>query len=119
VYGTQQQVNGRVETAMVAYRHEERARLAHEMPSKDITLTQDATCTGGLSLVGREPASNSMLLEQATRARDHDTWHELMEQALAGLNGRVMQSTSDEAPGLLASVAHHLGAHGRVPEPCG
>src|SRR6266851_3482257 len=34
-----------------------------------------------------------------------------MEQALAGLNCRVMQSTSDEAPGLLAYVAHHLGAH--------
>src|SRR5713101_186272 len=44
-YGTQQQVNGRVETAMVAYRHEESARLAHEMPSKDITLTQDETFT--------------------------------------------------------------------------
>ncbi len=34
-----------------------------------------------------------------------------MEQALAGLNCRVMQSTSDEALGLLASVEHHLGAH--------
>jgi hypothetical protein len=44
-------------------------------------------------------------------ARDHDTWHELMEQALAGLNCHVIQSTSDEAPGLLAYVEHHLGAH--------
>jgi hypothetical protein len=34
-----------------------------------------------------------------------------MEQALAGLNCRVMQSTSDETPGLLAYVEHHLGAH--------
>src|SRR5438132_1187149 len=34
-----------------------------------------------------------------------------MEQALAGLNCQVMQSTSDEAPGLLAYVAHPLGAH--------
>jgi hypothetical protein len=34
-----------------------------------------------------------------------------MEQALLGLNCRVMQSTSDEAPGLLAYVAHHLGAY--------
>jgi hypothetical protein len=49
-------------------------------------------------------------LEQAAQARDHDTWHTLMEQALAGLDGRVMQSTNDEAPGLLASVEQHLGA---------
>src|SRR5438093_13371206 len=44
-YGTQQQVNRRVEAAIVAYRHEESARLAQEMPRKDITLTQDETYT--------------------------------------------------------------------------
>src|SRR5262249_24109653 len=34
-----------------------------------------------------------------------------MEPALAGLPCPVLQSTSDEAPGLLAYVAQHLGAH--------
>jgi hypothetical protein len=110
-YGTQQQVNRLVEEAIVAYRHEERARLAHAMPPKDITMTQDATFTGGLCLVGIEPVSNYIVLEQTVSARDQDTWHAHMEQALAGLNCRVMQSTSDEAPGLLAYVEHHLGAH--------
>ena len=110
-YGTQQQVNRRVEEAIVAYRRDESVRLAHEMPPKDITMTQDETFTGGLCLVGIEPVSNYILVEQAAAARDHDTWHALMEQALAGLNCRVIQSTSDEAPGLLAYVEHHLGAH--------
>ena len=110
-YGTQQQVNRRVEEAIVAYRHDEHARLAHAMPPKDITLTQDETFTGGLCLVGIEPVSNSILLEQAAQARDRDTWHTLMEQALAGLDCRVIQSTSDEAPGLLAYVEQPLGAH--------
>src|SRR2546426_1014456 len=54
---------------------------------------------------------NSIVLEQAAQARDHDTWQAHMEQALAGLNCRVIQSTSDEAPGLLAYVEQHLGAH--------
>jgi hypothetical protein len=45
------------------------------------------------------------------QARDQDTWGELMTQALAGLNCQVIQSTSDEAPGLLAYVEHHRGAH--------
>ena len=44
-------------------------------------------------------------------ARDQDPWHAHMEQALADRNGRVIQSASDEAPGLLAYVEHHLGAH--------
>jgi len=47
-YGTQQQVNRYVEEAIVAYREQEGARLAPEMPRKDITLTQDETFTGGL-----------------------------------------------------------------------
>ena len=110
-YGTQHQINRRVEEAIVVSRQEESARLAHEMPAKDITVAQDETFTGGLCLVGIAAGSNYILLEQAAQARDQDTWNELMEQALTGLNCRVIQSTSDEAPGLLAYVAHHLGAH--------
>ena len=63
------------------------------------------------ALVGVAPESNSMVLEHTAPARDQDTWQALLEPALAGLNCKVMQATSDEAPGLLASVAHHLGAH--------
>jgi hypothetical protein len=81
------------------------------MPAKDITVAQDETFTGGLCLVGIEAGSNYILLEQVAQARDQDTWQRLMEQALTGLNCQVIQSTSDEAPGLLASVEHHLGAH--------
>jgi uncharacterized protein DUF6399 len=110
-YGTQQRVNRRVEEAIVAYRREESERLAHEMPAKDITVAQDETFTGGLCLVGIEPVSNYILLEQAAQARDQDTWQRFMEQALTGLHCQVIQSTSDEAPGLLAYVEHHLGAH--------
>src|SRR6266496_4095947 len=110
-YGTQQQVNRQVEEAIVTYRQEESAHVAKDMPAKDIPLAKDATFTGGLGLVAAEPKSHSIVLEQAAQGRDHDTWNTLMEKALAGLNCQVMQSTSDEAPGLLAYVAHHLGAH--------
>jgi hypothetical protein len=110
-YGTQQQVNRGVEEAMVAYRQEESIRLAQEMPAKDITLTQDETFTGGLCLVGIEPVSNSILLEHTAEARDQDTWSDLMAGALAHLKCNVIQSTSDEAPGLLAYVENHLGGH--------
>src|SRR5882724_8963046 len=110
-YGTQHQVNRQVEEAIVAYRREESARLAQDMPAKAITLAKDETFTGGLCLVAIEPKSNYIVLEQEAHARDQDTWHALMEQALSGLNCQVIQSTSDEAPGLLAYVEHHLGAH--------
>jgi hypothetical protein len=73
-YGTQQRVNRRVEEAIEAYRHEESTRLAHAMPRKDITMTQDETFTGGLCLVGIEPVSNYIVLEHPALACDHDTW---------------------------------------------
>ena len=110
-YGAQHQVNRQVEEAIVAYRREESARLAKDMPAQAITLAKEETFTGGLCLVAIEPKSNSIVLEQEAPGRDQDTWHALMEQALSGLNCQVIQSTSDEAPGLLAYVAHYLGAH--------
>src|SRR5215468_8337142 len=110
-YGTQHQVNRCEEEAIVAYRHAEPARLAREMLPKDITLAQDETFTGGLCLVGIEPVSNYIVLEHTAEARDQDTWSALMEQALTGLPCGVIQSTSDEAPGLLEYVEHHLGVH--------
>jgi transposase len=110
-FGTQQQINRAVEEAMVAYRGEETGRLAQTMTPKDITLTQDETFTGGLCLVAIDPVSNYILLEHTAEARAQDTWHACMEAALASLKCNVIQSTSDEAPGLLAYVEQHLGAH--------
>ncbi len=109
--GAQQQVNRRVEEAMVDYRETETARLAQEMPRKDITVTQDETCTGGLCLVTMDPESHCIILEQLAQTRDQHVWHDLMAPALAQLHGRVIQSTSEEAPGLLAYVEHYLEAH--------
>jgi Family of unknown function (DUF6399) len=110
-YGAQQQVNRQVEQAIIAYGQTETPRLAKDMPPKDLTVTQDETFTGGLCLITMDPESNFIILEQLAQARDHTTWNDLMAPALAQLNCRVIQSTSDEAPGLLAYVEHYLEAH--------
>jgi uncharacterized protein DUF6399 len=110
-YGAQQQVNLQVEQAMVTYDQDETARLASGMPQKDLTVTQDETFTGGLCLITMDPESNFIILEQLAQARDQTTWDDLMAPALAPLKCRVIQSTSDEAPGLLAYVEHYLEAH--------
>ena len=110
-YGAQQQVNVQIEQAMVAYDQDETARLANGMPQKDLTVTQDETFTGGLCLITMDPDSNFIILEQPAQGRDQTSWNEYMEPALAQFNCRVIQSTSDEAPGLLAYVEHYLEAH--------
>jgi hypothetical protein len=110
-YGAQQQVNRRIEEAMGAYRQDETARLAQDMPRKAITVTQDETFTGGLCLVTMDPESNFIILEQLAQTRDQASWHACMAPALAQRNCQVIQSTSDEASGLLAYVEHSLEAH--------
>jgi hypothetical protein len=110
-YGAQQQVNFHIEHAMVTYHQDETARLAQDMPHKDLTVTQDETFTGGLCLITMDPESNFIILEQLAQARDQTSWNALMAPALAQFNCRVIQSTSDEAPGLLAYVEHYLEAH--------
>jgi len=110
-YGAHQQINCRMEEAMVGYHQDETARLAKDMPHKDLTVTQDETFTGGLCLITMDPESNFIILEQLAQARDQASWHEHMVPALAQLKCRVIQSTSDEAPGLLAYVEHYLEAH--------
>src|SRR5262245_54926454 len=49
--------------------------------------------------------------EPPAEARDYDTWSQAMAGALAPLKCQIIQFTSDEAPGLLAYVAQHLGVH--------
>jgi hypothetical protein len=110
-YGAQQQVNVQIEQAMVAYDQDETARLAKTMPKKDLSVTQDETFTGGLCLITMDPESNFIILAQQAQARDQVSWNEGMAPALAKFNCRVIQSTSDEAPGLLAYVEHYLEAH--------
>ena len=110
-YGAQQQINVQVEQAIVTYRHDETARLANGMPPKDITVTQDETFTGGLCLITMDPESNFLILEHLAESRDQVSWNAWMAPALAPLNCRVIQSTSDAAPGLLAYVEHYLEVH--------
>jgi hypothetical protein len=110
-YGAQQRVNRQIEAAIVDYSHSETARLAKAMPQKDLSVTQDETFTGGLCLITMDPESNFIILEHLAHSRDQISWNDAMAPALAPLKCRVIQSTSDEATGLLAYVEHDLEAH--------
>lgn len=63
------------------------------------------------SLPHLQLGNNPIILEQLAQSRDQASWNDLMAPALAQLNCQVIQSTSDEAPGLLAYVEHYLEAH--------
>jgi hypothetical protein len=110
-FEAQRRVNVGVQERVIGFAKSERGRLAANMPIKDITIAQDETFSGGMTLVAIEPESGYIILEQPSKARDAESWKAAMDTALAGLKCNVVQSTSDEAKGILAFAENALGAH--------
>ena len=111
-YGAQQKVACAMEAELVRYGEVTGERLAAAMsPRKKITVCQDETFHPEVCLVGIEPVSDFILLEEYAEQRDAKTWNARMAKALVDLPVEVIQSTSDEGKGLLAHVREGLGVH--------
>lgn len=110
-YGTQQQINAALESAVVAFAEEQRRALAEGMPPRQVTVCEDETFHPEVCLVGLEPVSNFILLEQYAKDRTAATWTQALTAALEGLAVEVIQGTSDEGKGLVSHVQSALGAH--------
>lgn len=100
-----------MEEAIVDYGKEERERLSKKMPTKKISITEDETFHHKPCLVAIEPVSNFILLEEYGEKRDAQSWNKALDSATAGLPIQIIQSTSDEARGIINHVEQHLGAH--------
>ena len=110
-YGTQQQINAALESAVVAFAEEQRRALAEGMPPRQVTVCEDETFHPEGCWVGLEPVSNFILLEQYAKDRTAATWTQALTAALEGLAVEVIQGTSDEGKGLVSHVQSALGAH--------
>jgi hypothetical protein len=110
-YGTQQQINAALESAVVALAEEQRRALAEGMPPRQVTVCEDETFHPEVCLVGLEPVSNFILLEQYAKDRTAATWTQALTAAWEGLAVEVIQGTSDEGKGLVSHVQSALGAH--------
>jgi PAS domain-containing protein len=74
-------------------------------------VCEDETFHPEVCLVGLEPVSNFILLEQYAKDRTAATWTQALTAALEGLAVEVIQGTSDEGKGLVSHVQSALGAH--------
>lgn len=100
-----------MEEVIVSFGKEEQLCLSEGMPIKPISIVEDETYHHNPCLVAMEPVSNFILLEQYDEKRDAATWNAALDKALAGLPVKVIQSTSDEARGIVNHVEQHLDAH--------
>ncbi|MCP4885936.1 MAG: hypothetical protein GY904_04905, partial [Planctomycetaceae bacterium] len=110
-YGSQQAAAEEIENQIVQFGQQENQRLAEQMQPRDISVAEDETFHPQCCLVGIEPVSNFILLEQYADRRDADTWDRCMDERLTGLPVTVLQVTSDEAKALIRHAEFCLGAH--------
>ena len=111
-YGSQRAVTVEMEELVVAYGEEEEKRLGESMEQKKISLIEDETFhKGEPCLVGMEPVSNYIVLEEYAPNRKAETWTERLAESLEGLNVEVIQVTSDEAKALCSHIQKDLGVH--------
>ena len=110
-YGAQQAVAAEMEALLVRFGAEEDQRLAATMTPQEITLCEDETFHPQICLVGIEPVSDFILVEEYQPRRDAQTWQQCTAAKLAALPVTVCQVTSDAAKALIAQAETCLGAH--------
>jgi hypothetical protein len=110
-YGSQQAAAEEIENQIVQFGQQEDQRLASQMQPREISVAEDETFHPQCCLVGIEPVSNFILLEQYAERRDADTWDRCLDERLTGLPVTVLQVTSDEAKALIRHAEFCLGAH--------
>jgi peptide deformylase len=109
--GSQHKMARRMEEQIIAYSVQEQTRLANTMAPKIITVCEDETYHPEICLVAIEPVSNFILAEKYVKHRDAETWDQAIKQATEGLPVDIIQSTSDEAKGILFHAQQSLGAN--------
>ena len=110
-YGAQQAVAHQMESLLVQFGTEEDQRLAAGMPTQEISVAVDETFHPDICLVGIEPVSNFIFMEEYQPRRDADTWNQCLGAKLAALPITVCQVVSDQAKALIHYAEVNLGAH--------
>jgi hypothetical protein len=110
-YGAQQQVSAELERLLDEFGRTERRRLGAQMSPKSIAICEDEAFHPQVCVVGIEPVSNFLLVEQYVENRKADTWTRVVEEATADVPVTIMQVTSDQGAGICAHATQQLGVH--------
>jgi uncharacterized membrane-anchored protein YhcB (DUF1043 family) len=100
-----------MESLLIAFGQQEDQRLAADMPPREMSVAVDETFHPDICLVGIEPVSNFILLEDYQPQRDGDTWNRCLGAKLAPLPITVCQVVSDQAKAIIHYAEVDLGAH--------
>lgn len=110
-YSTQRRISQKMDEMIIEYGDIEEHRLIEVMQEKVITVCEDETFHPDICLVGIEPTSGYILLEEYAEKRDAKTWNNALHKAIKDFPVTVVQVTSDEATGLISHAKNGLEAN--------
>ncbi len=110
-YSTQRRISQKMDEMVIEYGDTEERRLIETMQEKVITVCEDETFHPDICLVGIEPTSGYILLEEYAEKRDAKTWNNALHKAIKDFPVTVVQVTSDEATGLISHAKNGLEAN--------
>jgi hypothetical protein len=110
-YGAQQPVAQDLESLVIAFGQQEDQRLAAGMLPREISVAIDETFHPDICLVGMEPVSGFIFLEEYQPQRDAATWNRCLGAKLAPLAITVCQVVGDQAKAVIHYAEVDLGAH--------
>jgi transcriptional regulator with XRE-family HTH domain len=110
-YGHERDRLEKMQNLIGEFGDEERERLVPLMPPKDINVVEDETFHPEICLVGMEPVSNFIFIEEYAESRDGKTWTSTMKPGMKDLKVTVIQAGGDGASGLLKHAKEGLCAH--------
>jgi Family of unknown function (DUF6399) len=109
--GCQWKLGKQVEEAIVDFGNEQLSQVAEEVRGKEITLALDENFHEGICLVGIDPISNFLVLEEVGKSRKTEDWRDALSPVIAFLGVNVVQVTSDCGTSIVALCEEIFKAH--------
>ena len=109
--GCQWKLSKQIDEGIALFGTEEIAIMAPAVQGKSITAALDENFHEGPCLVGIEPASNFILVEEAVCSRDTADWQNAFSPVLALLGVKITQVTSDCGQSIVALCEKVFEAH--------
>ncbi len=108
-HGEQHETAAAMRSEILAFEQAQRAKQAPGMRRREIAVAADETFHPELCLVGIEPDSNFILVQEYAEKRDAETWAAVMREATADLSVDIVVGAADEGAGLARWIEQLLG----------
>ena len=110
-YSTWQEVVSNMEDKILTFEKIEREKLSKKMPEKKISLAIDETFFKEMCLVGIEPVSNFIFVEQYSEKRDAESWYNCIMSNSTDLKVKIVQIVGDQASGIISVAKNMFSSH--------